>query len=178
MEINEILKALRQQKHLTQQELALTLGINLSSYQKYERPNNTIKPSIESLIKIADFYGISIDYLLGRTTIKQMAIEQPDPFEVLELKKSVDDDEFIRLYNTLPDIGKQILVDAMARLGQAANNLQKKSTHLTQPVEAQQSGDNDGYITYTTTLGAEMDRREAIQRAGELDDAGTKKNAV
>lgn len=68
MEINEILKELRQKKRLTQQELASLLDINLSSYQKYERPNNTVKPSIEALIKIADFYDVTIDYLLGRDT--------------------------------------------------------------------------------------------------------------
>ncbi|MDE5769363.1 MAG: helix-turn-helix domain-containing protein [Oscillospiraceae bacterium] len=177
MEINEILKALRQQKHLTQQELATTLSINISSYQKYERPNNTIKPSIESLIKIADFYGVSTDYLLGRTTVKQMATEQPDLFEVLGLEKSFDDDEFMRIYSTLPDIGKQILVDVMARLGQATtNNSQKKSPHLTQPVEVKQTGD-DEYIIQTTTVGKEMDRMEA-ERARQIADARAKKNAV
>ncbi|MDE5945918.1 MAG: helix-turn-helix domain-containing protein [Oscillospiraceae bacterium] len=76
METNEILKELRQQKHLTQQELATILDINLSSYQKYERPNNTIKPSIEALIKIADFYGVTVDYLLGREPSKAEPIEQ------------------------------------------------------------------------------------------------------
>lgn len=116
MEINEILKELRQQKHLTQQELSSILGINLSSYQKYERPNNTIKPSIESLIKIADFYGVSVDYLLGR----EPALPPTNTMEVLGIEKSVDDDEFMRLYNELPDYAKQIFVDTMAKLARSA----------------------------------------------------------
>ncbi len=132
MEINEVLKELRQRKHLTQQELATALDINLSSYQKYERPNNTIKPSIDALIKIADYYHVTVDYLLGR----EPAPPPVDPFEALGLKKSVDDDEFIRLYSTLPDFAKQIFVDTMAKLAQAtSDNLQKKSTRPQQPVE-------------------------------------------
>lgn len=132
MELNEVLKELRQRKHLTQQELAIALDINLSSYQKYERPNNTIKPSIDALIKIADYYHVTVDYLLGR----EPAPPPPDPFEVLGLKKNVDDDEFIRLYNTLPDFAKQIFVDTMAKLAQAtSDNLQKKSTRPPQSEE-------------------------------------------
>lgn len=128
MEINEILKELRQQKHLTQQELSSILGINLSSYQKYERPNNTIKPSIESLIKIADFYGVSVDYLLGR----EPALPPTNAMEVLGLEKSVDDDEFMKLYNELPDYAKQIFVDTMAKLSQAAEQPkpQPKKRHV------------------------------------------------
>lgn len=135
METNEILKELRQQKHLTQQELAKILDINLSSYQKYERPNNTIKPSIESLIKIADFYGVSTDYLLGR----EPAPPPVDVMKVLKIEKSVDDDEFMKLYNELPDYAKQIFVDTMAQLAQATkNNLKKQSVRTTQSVESQQ----------------------------------------
>lgn len=67
MKTNDILKELRLRKGMTQQEFADALDINLSSYQKYERANNSIKPSIDSLIKIADFYGVSVDYLIGRT---------------------------------------------------------------------------------------------------------------
>lgn len=122
MEINEILKELRQRKHLTQQELATILDINLSSYQKYERPNNTVKPSIDALIKIADFYGVTVDYLLGREPSPPPA----DAMEVLGIEKSVDDDEFMRLYNELPDYAKQIFVDTMARLSQATSKAPKQ----------------------------------------------------
>ena len=116
METNEILKELRQQKHLTQQELATALGVNLSSYQKYERPNNTIKPSIDALIKIADFYSVTVDYLLGR----ELPPSPKDEMEVLGIEKNVDDDEFMRLYDELPDYAKQIFVDTMAKLSKAA----------------------------------------------------------
>ena len=38
----------------------------IETYQKYEREKNSIMPSIEVLIKIAEFFGVSVDYLLGR----------------------------------------------------------------------------------------------------------------
>ena len=128
MEINEILKELRQRKHLTQQELATILDINLSSYQKYERPNNTVKPSIDALIKIADFYGVTVDYLLGREPAPLPA----NAMEVLGIEKSVDDDEFMRLYNELPDYAKQIFVDTMAKLARATEQAkpQPKKKHV------------------------------------------------
>ncbi len=99
MEINEILKELRQKKHLTQQELASTLDINLSSYQKYERPNNTVKPSIEALIKIADFYDVTVDYLLGRKT------EPPTPQNpYLNFKPVAEDWETLqKIIESLPE---------------------------------------------------------------------------
>ena len=42
-----------------------------------------------------------------------------DTMEVLEIEKSVDDDEFIRLYNELPDYVKHIFVDTMAKLAKS-----------------------------------------------------------
>lgn len=57
------LKALRRQADITQSELADVLGVVASAVGKYERMPNTY-PSIEVLIKIADFFHTSTDYLL------------------------------------------------------------------------------------------------------------------
>ena len=66
MTISKALKKLRRAKMLTQSEAAEQLGISLSTYQKYERDKNSIIPSLEMLLRIADFYGVSTDFLLGR----------------------------------------------------------------------------------------------------------------
>lgn len=66
MTINNRLKKLRSAVGLNQSEMAEKLGVSVSSYQKYEREKNSIMPSIEVLIKIAEFFGVSVDYLLGR----------------------------------------------------------------------------------------------------------------
>ena len=57
---------LRLQKNATQSEVAKLLNMSQGSYFKYE--NGDTEPSIEKLIKLADFYNVSIDYLVGRDT--------------------------------------------------------------------------------------------------------------
>lgn len=58
------LKELRQINSLTQSQLADKLGCNQTAIGKYERGD--LQPSIETLFKLADIFGCSIDYLLGR----------------------------------------------------------------------------------------------------------------
>ena len=60
------LQQLRKDKGLTQEEIASILDVKLSTYQKYER--DAISPPYDTLIKIADFYDVTTDYLLGRDT--------------------------------------------------------------------------------------------------------------
>lgn len=66
MKTNEILKSLRQKEGITQAEAAEKLGVSLSSYQKYERDKGSVMPSLDVLVKIADMYRVTTDYLLGR----------------------------------------------------------------------------------------------------------------
>ena len=131
------LKRARENTGLTQSQVADMLGISDGTYKNYEQgkrePNNTL------LLKIADLYGVTTDYLLGR----EPAPAPVDPFEVLGFKKTVDDDEFVRLYNTLPDFAKQIFVDTMAKLAQATtDNLKKQSTRPPHPVKPPQAPDS------------------------------------
>lgn len=60
----ERLKYLRQSYDLNQIQLAQKLGVQKQSVSNWE--NNNIMPSIEMLEKIADYFHISTDYLLGR----------------------------------------------------------------------------------------------------------------
>lgn len=115
----QILRDLRTSKRLNQSRLAELLGVSLTAYQKYE--HGTAEPNFDNLSKLADFYGVSTDYLLGREPSPPPA----DAMEVLGIEKSVDDDEFMRLYNELPDYAKQIFVDTMARLSQATQEQPK-----------------------------------------------------
>lgn len=64
----ERLKRLRQDRNITQSELAAQLGVVPSAVGKYERIPNAY-PSVDALIKIADFFGVSIDYLLRGTKV-------------------------------------------------------------------------------------------------------------
>ena len=88
MEINAKLKFLRKQKGINQDEAAQLLGVSLSSYQKYEREKNSVTPSLEVLVKLADFYGVTTDYLLGR----EPAQPELNPFENIKLTKEQEEE--------------------------------------------------------------------------------------
>lgn len=69
------LKELRTKKNISQQRLAIELGISQQSVNKYE--NHSIEPDIFLLIKIADFFGVSVDYLIGHSDVpRQLEVVQ------------------------------------------------------------------------------------------------------
>lgn len=58
------IKELRQKNNLTQQEVADKINTSRSSYSQYEL--GIKQPILDTLIKLADLYQTSIDYLVGR----------------------------------------------------------------------------------------------------------------
>jgi transcriptional regulator with XRE-family HTH domain len=62
------IRYLRKKHNLTQQELASKFYLNKSSISRYERGNQL--PEHDLLEKIADYFNVSVDYLLGRTNIR------------------------------------------------------------------------------------------------------------
>lgn len=58
------LKELREQNNLYQKDIASMLGIAVSTYSYWEK--GTYEPDQASLAKLADFFHVSVDYLLGR----------------------------------------------------------------------------------------------------------------
>lgn len=60
---NEQLKTLRKINGLTQKELAEKLKIKQNSYSDWE--NGKSEPNIEMLVRIADYFDVSLDYLMG-----------------------------------------------------------------------------------------------------------------
>ena len=55
----------RKLNHVTQRQMAEYLQMAQPSYIRYE--NGSAQPSLENLVKIADYFDVSVDYLLGRT---------------------------------------------------------------------------------------------------------------
>lgn len=70
----ENIRNLREDSDKTQQELADYLNVKQTTYSKYEL--GKINIPIEVFMKLADYYDVSVDYLLGRTTIRTLR-EQP-----------------------------------------------------------------------------------------------------
>lgn len=67
--IYENIRNLREDSDKLQKELATYLNIKQTTYSKYER--GAINVPIEVFIKLADYYDVSIDYLVGRTKNKR-----------------------------------------------------------------------------------------------------------
>jgi len=71
------IKNLRQSRELSQVQLAGKLGVKKQSISNWE--NDNIMPSIEMLIRIADFFHVSTDYLLWRE------LQKPDAPKMLDI---------------------------------------------------------------------------------------------
>ena len=65
------LRDLREDHDLTQQQVANILGTSQTMYARYERGANELP--IHHLIRLADYYAVSTDYILQRTDNKNMA---------------------------------------------------------------------------------------------------------
>ena len=70
------LKAVRKadSRNLTQKDMADWLGLERSTYSKYEQGSS--EPTFETLCKLADFFGVSVEYLMGRAVTPS---SQPSP---------------------------------------------------------------------------------------------------
>ena len=62
------LRDLREDRDLSQKSVANLLGVHQTTYSDYERGNLNVP--ISALDQLADFYGVSVDYLLGRTSVQ------------------------------------------------------------------------------------------------------------
>ena len=60
------LRQLREAKGLLQKDIASYLGVDRTTYVKYERGDS--EPSFQTLTKLADFFGVSVDYILNRNS--------------------------------------------------------------------------------------------------------------
>lgn len=81
--IGDILKQLREQTNKTQEETAKALGIKRSAYSHFE--NNRNNPDNETLVKMANYFDVSTDYLLGRSTPDKKHLEHE-----IDLDRAID----------------------------------------------------------------------------------------
>lgn len=62
------IRALREDNDIKQREIAAVLGVSQNTYSQYE--TGVIAFTDQVLLKLADYYGVSVDYLMDRTNIK------------------------------------------------------------------------------------------------------------
>lgn len=123
METKDILKALRKAKGYTSMsEFCDNAGINFSTYQNYETGKRI--PTADILIKLADFYGVTTDYLLGRET-------EPKPLEQLAKINGLEITEEVLLeeYMKLDPQKRKAIIDFMKRgIQEAEMRMQEKAS--------------------------------------------------
>lgn len=135
----EILRELRASKSMTQSDVAKILGLTTNAYQSYER--GTSEPGCKALSKLADFYNVTTDYLLGREPA-------PNPFGDLGLDEA-GEQEMLRQYMSFEPEVRAMLMDVLIKLADSAKP------------------DETAEIVEETTVGAELDRRAASEAEAE-----------
>lgn len=87
--LNDRIKELRQAKRMTQVDLAKRLGLTKQCVSNWE--NDNVLPSVEMLSRIADFFGVSTDYLLCRDDGQTLDVNGLSPDEIAHLQDIVTD---------------------------------------------------------------------------------------
>ncbi len=92
--LNERIKELRTSRNITQVELAKHLSVSKQSVSNWE--NDNILPSIDMLVKIAEYFSVSTDYLLGLENKKYIEITGLSERKIAHIQQIIDD---MRIYD-------------------------------------------------------------------------------
>lgn len=107
MEFKDVLYELRTKKHLSQAKLADQLGLSAGTIGMYE--NGSRMPSREAQEKLADFFNVSLDYLMGRDS-KSIYYLNPDTAAVAQ--DIFDDPDMRILFDAAQDASPEELKKA------------------------------------------------------------------
>ena len=87
-EFSERIKVLREEKGMSQVELAKRLGVHRSIVSSYE--NQTRLPSIQMLSKLAYFFNVSMEYLLGINKNKTIDVSDLTPEQISAINSVIE----------------------------------------------------------------------------------------
>lgn len=136
----QILKELREKRGLKQEELAAFLGITQQAYGRYEK--GTSEPNGDGFVKLADFYGVTTDYLLGRES-------KIDPITMLNL--DIPEGNAVERFVQLPSEVRKVVLDVMIKLADAA-----RETNDNPPAEEPEASEQE-QETIPTYIAARSD---------------------
>lgn len=92
--IGERLRKLRKAKGMTQEQVAAYLNAAKSTVSQYE--NNVNEPDLQTLVKLADLFGVSVDYLFGRGEPADKKEETADWPHLLKEKLTEEEAEYLQ----------------------------------------------------------------------------------
>ena len=69
----DVLKRLRSEKKITQEQLGKAIGVSQQAVNSYE--NTETQPDFNTLVKIADYFNVTVDYLLGHESHNELPAE-------------------------------------------------------------------------------------------------------
>lgn len=142
MEMKNVLKTLRKTRGYTSaKDFCKAIGISFSTYQNYESGSRV--PTVEMLVKIADFYGVTTDFLLGREPV-------PKPIANLNLSEE-NEIEVIDKYMSLPPEIRVDLMNILVKLGEISKSRREQEQTVKQ----------------STTLGTLEDQMEEAAKTKE-----------
>ncbi|MGV8153394.1 MAG: helix-turn-helix domain-containing protein [Alkaliphilus sp.] len=95
MELSSILKILRKQNKITQTELGKVVNLSKQSISSYE--NNTSFPPHDILQALANYFDVSVDYLLGRTTERNPVRIVKETKDLLQYLNEGEKEQFLAL---------------------------------------------------------------------------------
>ena len=87
--LNENIRVLRTIRHLSQVELAKSLHVSKQCISNWE--NDNILPSVEMLVKIAKFFNVSTDSLLGLDNLKTVSVDGLTDIQIDHIKLLIED---------------------------------------------------------------------------------------
>lgn len=105
---SERLRKLRKEKGVTQEELAKIIKVERSSIGKYEGKGGVI-PSDDVKQRIADYFDVSIDYLLGRSDIRN---NRDFATAITGDRLSADETELLGLFRSMNDRGRVLTLES------------------------------------------------------------------
>lgn len=150
------LKSARKSTGMTQKDVSTALNISPNTYKNYEQ--GLREPNGDTIVALANLFGVSTDYLLGRPT----AQPPTDALERLFTEKSFSalEEELLRKYMELPHEARQAVVrfinDATAKALQRKNGtapqkllVMKRSLHKVSAGTGYDLNDSDAWETVT-----------------------------
>lgn len=138
------IKAARESQGLTQQECAELFNVKLRAWQTYEQ--GVSEPKFEVLCKIADKFGVTTDYLLGRPDAKQP--EEPlDEFARKEHLKSLEK-VFMKKYLALTEEQRDKVLDFLRGVLAEETAAQASKLKMSRVYEAARSDDPNNALHF------------------------------